>query len=402
MIRVFTQSLKVVSVLVVAGLVIGGSVAFFDYWTERTASQEEGRPVTLQITAEDDTGNVSDKLADAELIRWKWYFEGRMRLSGDELQPGTYTLRKGMSVNEIIDAISIPGEDDEIAAADNSVDNSAAAAVPVSFTFIEGQRIEEFAIAAEEAGLPGGRQAFLDAANNPDNRARWEFLDDLPADVSLEGYLFPDTYNLGQGGTADDLIGLLLQNFDARFTSTMREEAEAAGLTIHEAVTLASVVEREAVVAEERPIVARVYLNRLAQEMPLAADPILKYNLGDLGDGNWWPELDTELLEQAKQMGFNTYDVVGLPPTPVANPGIASIQAVLQPADVSYLYFVAKNDDSGTHVFADSYDEHLSNTCIYNPDFEQCGGSGTSGTGSEDIVPADDDETGRRRDRNIA
>lgn len=402
MIRVFTQSLKIVSILVVAGIVIGGSVAFFDYWSERTASKEEGRPVTFQLTAEDDTGTVADKLVDADLVRWKWYFEGRMRLSGDDLQPGTYTLRKGMSVSEIINAITISGEDGDVADAADTGDNGAAASEALSFTFIEGQRIEEFAAAAEEAGLPGGGQAFIDAANNPDNRARWEFLDDLPTDSSLEGYLFPDTYNLGQGGTADDLIGLMLQNFDARFTSTMREEAEAAGLTIDEVVTLASLVEREAAVAEERPIVAKVYLNRLDQEMPLQADPILKYNLGDLGDGNWWPELDTELLEQAKQAGFNTYDEVGLPPTPIANPGIASLQAVVQPADVTYLYFVAKNDDSGTHVFADTYDEQLANTCEYNPDFEQCEGAGRSGTDTLLMVPANDGETAWRRDRNAA
>jgi UPF0755 protein len=404
---VFTQSLKIVSILVVAGVIIGGSVAFFDYWTDRTASKEAGLPVTISITEDDDTGSVADKLADNDVIRWKMYFEGRMRLSGDELRPGTYTLKKGMSVNDIIKAITVSDDGDEVPDTEDASGTSGATQT-LTFTFIEGQRIEEFATTAEEAGLPGGRQAFLDAANDPANRERWDFLDDLPDDASLEGYLFPDTYTLGEGGTADSLIQLMLQNFDSRFTDEMRQQAADAGMSIHDVVTLASLVEREVAVSEERPIVAKVYLNRIAEGMSLDADPIYQYTVGDQGDGNWWPVLNTQLIEEARAEGFDTYNEVGLPPTPIANPGIASIQAVLQPADVTYLYFVAKNDDSGTHEFANTYDEQLANTCKYNPDYEQCGGSGTSGTGNEDdqeIVPADDtsdDETGWRQDQNVA
>jgi UPF0755 protein len=372
LIRIVTQSLKILSILVVAAIVIGGSVTFFDYWSERTASEEAGTPVELQITAEDDSSTVADKLADKDLIRYKVYFEGRMRLAGDELQPGTYTLTKGMSVNEIIQAITVNEDGESNAEASSDEGDEGDSEESLSFTFIEGQRIEEFAITAEQAGLPGGRQAFLDAAANPENRTRWTFLDELPEDASLEGYLFPDTYNLPAGSDADDLIGLLLTTFDTKFTSSMREQANELGLSIHEVVTLASLVEREAAVATERPIVAQVYLNRIEQGMSLDADPILQYTVGDQGDGNWWPVLDTALLERAKAEGFDTYSEVGLPPTPIANPGVASLQAVLEPSGDSYLFFVAKNDGSNEHVFADTLEEQTANTCEYNPEYEQC------------------------------
>jgi UPF0755 protein len=375
LIRLFTQSLKIVSIFVVAGVIIGGSVVFFQYWTDRTASKEDGLPVTIQISEDDDTGSVAKKLADNDIINYTIYFEGRMRLSGGELRPGTYTLEKGMSVSDIIKQITVP-ESEESSGSEG--DSTAGADQTLEFTFIEGQRIEEFATVAEEAGLPGGRQAFLDAANDPENRKRWDFLDDVPDSASLEGYLFPDTYVLGQGGTADSLIQLMLQNFDNRVTPEMRQQAQDQGLSLNDLVTVASLVEREDAVPEERPIVARVYLNRIDQDMSLDADPIYQYTVGDQGDGNWWPQINTALIEEARANGFDTYNEVGLPPTPIANPGLASIQAVLAPADVSYLYFVAKNDGSGQHVFAETYDEQLANTCEYNPDYEQCGGSGST------------------------
>ena len=406
MIRLFTQTLKIFSIFVVAGLVIGGSVVFFQYWTDRTASKDAGLPVTIQITENDDTGTVAKTLSDNDVINYTIYFEARMRLSGGELRPGTYTLEKGMSVSDIIDRITVPEDDSSDGGEEESSDG---APETLRFTFIEGQRIEEFATVAEEAGLPGGRQAFLDAANNPENRERWDFLDDLPASASLEGYLFPDTYTLGQGGTADNLIQLMLQNFDNRVTPEMRQQAQAAGLTLEEVVTVASLVEREVAVPEERPIVARVYLNRLEQGMSLDADPIYQYTVGDQGDGNWWPQLNGALIEEARANGFDTYNEPGLPPTPIANPGLASIQAVLDPADVSYLFFVAKNDGSGQHVFAETYEEQLANTCEYNPDYEQCGGSGSSGIDTSlAVVPGrnqmviDDSHWRTARERTIA
>ena len=369
MVRVLTQSLKIVSILVVAALVLGGSAWFFDYWQDRTRAEEIGRPVTIQITDEDDSASVAEKLTDADLVRFGAYFEARMRFSGRELQPGTYTLRIGMSVPEIIDVVSVPeaGGDEETAEGTQA---------PQAFdvTFVEGQRMEQLAATLQDAGMPDGAQAYLDAASNVENfRASYPILRDVPQGASLEGYLFPDTYTVGSNAGAADVIGLQLSNLEAQFTEEMRQQAEAAGLTIHEVMTLASIVEREAVLPEERPIIAAVYLNRLESgEMRLEADPTVQYAVGTPDE--WWPRLNTELLEQARDHPYNTYTHDGLPPGPISNPGFASIQAVLQPADVDYLFFVANSDGSGQHIFATTYEEHLQNLCTHIPEAEDCQG----------------------------
>ena len=360
MIRVLTQSLKIVSVVVMALLVVIGSAAFFDYWRARASPDELGRPVTIEIAPEDDTAAVSDKLTSAGLVRYGLYFETRMRLSTGDLQPGTYTLRRGMSVPDIIGAITVEGTGGE--------EEQAEAPRPIEVTLVEGQRAEEFAVVLEEAGLQGGAQAFMAAVNDPSNREQWDFLEDLPPGQNVEGYLFPDTYTFGSNATAADVVDLMLANFDSRFTPEMRQQAAALGRSIHEVVTVASIVEREAKVPEERPEIAAVYYNRLAQDMILNADPTVQYAVGTPDD--WWPnQLTNEQL--AVDSPYNTYAVQGLPPGPISNPGLASLQAALQPAQVDYLYFVATNDEAGSHVFTNNYDEHQQNICTY---LNVCGG----------------------------
>jgi UPF0755 protein len=155
-------------------------------------------------------------------------------------------------------------------------------------------------------------------------------------------------------------------------------------MSIFEVVTLASIVEKEAAVEEERVVIAGLYLNRIEEGMPLQADPTIQYVVGTSDD--WWPQLNTALIEQAANDPYNTYnpEVTGLPPGPIANPGIRAIQAVLNPDDNDYLYMQAKNDGSNTHAFTSSLEEHEQNICTYNPESEICGG----GSGDE---PADID-----------
>jgi UPF0755 protein len=372
LVRVLTQSLKIVSIIVVAALVLGGSTWFFNYWQDRERADEIGRPVTLEIAEEDDTGSIADKLTDAELVRFAPYFESRMRFTGRELQPGIYTLRIGMSVPEIIDVISVPETDGGANEGEAAEAGPSQAAFEV--TFVEGQRIEQNAAVVQESGLANGAEEYAAAASNVDNfRGSYSFLEDAPGGASLEGFLFPDTYKVGSNAGASDVIGLQLSNFDAQFTAEMRQQAEAQGLSIFEVVTIASIVEREAVLPEERPQIAAVYLNRLASgEMRLEADPTVQYVVGTAAE--WWPTLNTELLEQGSESPYNTYLNEGLPPGPISNPGFASLQAVLQPAEVDYLFFVALADGSGAHVFSTTYEEHIQNLCANIPDAEDCQG----------------------------
>lgn len=361
MVRILTQSLKIITILLAGIFAVGGSVWFFDYWQDRESSQSIGRPVVIQISEEDDTGTIADKLNDADLVRYGFYFETRMRFSDVQLQPGVYTLREGMSVPEIIDAITT----DAVATGDEGGDEMAASDAQVlEVTLIEGQRAEEFGAAIEDAGYPNGQQVFMDALGSSAVRNRWDFLANVPSDASINGFLFPDTYTFSTDYTGTDLVNMMLENFDARVSEQTREQFADQGLSIYDAVTIASIVEREAAVAEERQTIAAVYLNRLDEGMVLNADPTVQYAVGE--PGNWWPApLTNEQL--AVDSPYNTYIYEGLPPGPISNPGLAAIQAVGQPADVSYLYFFALQDGSGEHVFANTYEEHQQNVCQIDP-----------------------------------
>ena len=371
MVRIMTQTLKILSILVVSGAVLVGSVGFFNFWSDRSRADDVGRPTTLTITAEDDGGTVAKKLTDADLLDYGVYFETRLRFSGNELRPGTYTLRKGMSTSEIISAVAVPASSEEDAAA-----AAAEAATELTVTFVEGQRIEEYAATLVAAGWTGDPQAFIAAAQTPANPDAWEFLADLPDGASLEGYLFPDTYTIPSNALPQDVIDYLLTTFDSRFTDEMRQQADAEGLTIHEVVTLASIVERESAVPEENATIAALYRNRLTTETRLLqADPTIQYAVGT--DADWWPELDGDLLSQAADHPYNTYSVQGLPPGPIANPGLRSLQAVIDPEEVDYLYMVAKNDGSDTHAFTNNLEEHEENICTYDPDADICSGATT-------------------------
>lgn len=367
-----SSALKVVSIVALAVIVAGGSVWFFNYWQDRARSEEIGRPVTIEVTEEDDSGTIAEKLNDAELVRYAPYFETRMRFSGVELRPGVYTLRIGMSVPDIIEVITVA----DTGSADAEEEAASTSTASFEVTFIEGQRLEQYAVVLQEAGMPKSAAQYIATANDVDSfRGSYSFLESVPSGGSLEGFLFPDTYTVGENATPADVIGLQLSNFEAQFTPEMVAQAQAQGMSIYDVVTLASIVEREAAIPEERPQIAAVYLNRLEAGMPLQADPTLQYVVGT--EAEWWPVLDTALLEQAQGSEFNTYEVEGLPPAPISNPGFASLQAVLKPADVDYLYFVTAGDDTGRHVFSTTYEEHLQNTCIEHPEYEECGGSGS-------------------------
>jgi len=233
----------------------------------------------------------------------------------------------------------------------------------IAVTIPEGWRAEQIAeVLAEEVGVDG--EAFLDLVQG--RHFDYEFLQDWPPEATLEGFLFPDTYNLPVQPTALDIIERMLANFDQRFTAEMRQAAMEQEMTIYQVVTLASIVEREAVVAEERPIIAGVFLNRLEEGMNLDSCPTVQYALGYQEDAAQWWKTPVTLAEFAQvNSPYNTYLHRGLPPGPICSPGLASIQAVLEPVETDYLYFLAKGD--GSHAFATTFGEHLQNQQKYQP-----------------------------------
>ena len=212
--------------------------------------------------------------------------------------------------------------------------------------------------------MNGGSEAFLEAVDSFDYSG-YDFLEGLPGGsnrpAALEGFLYPDTYNFMSDDPPEYLIQSMLDNFDSKVTQDMRDQAEAMELSLYEVITLASIVEREAAIADERPIIADVYLNRLESGMRLEADPTVQYPLGK--EGAWWPKLGREDTSNTDSP-YNAYLNGGLPPGPICNPGLDSILAVLNPEDTNYLFFVAIGD-SGEHVFAETYEQHEQNIQQY-------------------------------------
>jgi len=351
--RVFTQSLKVVTIAALSVVVLVTGVWAFSYGAELARPSDAGEPVMLTIFEDQTDGEVADELAAQGLIRSTMLFQGQFKLAGGALIPGTYTLRKGMSVPQIVDRITGAAPEEEV-----PVQSAATAPESFDITIPEGWRIAQIAEEYEKLGGEGGAQAFLGAVEGID-RSQFDFLADLPADATLEGYLFPDTYRFDAHDPVVNVV-TMLTNFGNKYTPEMRQRTKQMGLTIQDVVTLASLVEREAQLPEERPTIADVYLSRWEQGWRLDADPTVQYALGTPDD--WWPKLSGEDLFYDSP--YNTYQKDGLPPGPIANPGFASIQAVLFPDDTPYMYFVAKGD-TGEHAFAVTAEEQAANVEQY-------------------------------------
>jgi UPF0755 protein len=343
--RLLIQSLKVIVIVVVAVLVIAGVRQFWES-VAGTGTGRSTETVTVRIRPGDGPAEISQTLERAEVIRNGLIFRTlvRLRNAGGKFSAGDHQLVRGMSMNQIIDVLTAPPRFD---------------IAEISVTFQEGLRLEEYAAKLKEAGVIEQEKDFLDATREDYD---FPFLRFRPSGVGLEGYLFPDTYRFVKGTPAREIITRMLRTFDQRVPADLRAKAEAQRRTIHQVVTLASIVEREAQKAEERRTVAGVYLNRLKREMPLQADPTVQYAIGRPGD--WWPK-GQALANALRVPGpYNTYMMPSLPPGPIANPGLASIRAVLEPEEHDYLYFVAKGD--GTHAFARTLDEHNANVRRYS------------------------------------
>jgi UPF0755 protein len=254
---------------------------------------------------------------------------------GRRLKAGEYRFDHAMTPMEVIGKIA-RGE-----------------AFVVTLTFPEGLTIAEMAKIFESHGL-GPAAAFVEAAQDA------SLIRDLdPAARNLEGYLFPETYAVPRKTDAPKLVRLMLGRFGHVFTQELRDAAAARQLSVRQAVALASIVEKETAKAEERPMVAAVYVNRLRLRMPLQADPTVIFAIQQTGTYTGNLRHDDLMVDSP----YNTYRYPGLPPGPIASPGRASLDAAVHPAESDALYFVSRND--GSHVFAKTLDEHNRNVQQY-------------------------------------
>lgn len=370
MLRVFVQSLKIVTIVAVAVLVGAGGLRVFDYTVGRFTPEEIGEPVSVTIEENENADVVAERLVEQDLIRSKFLFTTQMQVSRQAFTPGTYQLRKGMSAQQIIDRIT-RGETELVAEAPEATgDGDKAEAGPdlgggntFEITIPEGWRIEQIAEEYEKQGGEGGDEAFMDAVADVD-RAQYPFLADLPNDAPLEGFLFPNTYVASQDDPSQ-LVASMLDAFSEAFPAEAIARSYQMNLDPFQVVTFASLVEKEAQLPEERPVIAQVYLSRYEQQADgwkLEADPTVQYAVAPR-DGDWWgfPLTEDDLFFDSP---YNTYQNAGLPPGPIASPGKASLQAVLEPAPTDYMFFVAKGD-TGEHAFAVSKEEHDANVAEF-------------------------------------
>lgn len=309
----------------------------------------DGENVIFTIGRGETTKTIADRLVQMGLVRNALLFRLRVQWQGAEgkLQAGEYRLRQGMSEEELITALQ------------------AAKAKDVTITFVEGRRIEEYAELLEKADVGIDAKRFLELARR--GNFTYDFLESKPAGASLEGFLFPDTYSVIPGKTtADELIHMMLKRFGEALPPSLRDTAQKnSGLNVYQLVTLASIVEREAQVKDERPKVAAAYTNRLRDKEGLFADPTIQYPLGKPGD--WWPVLRDSPRNIMPESKYNTYVHGGLPPTPICNPGAAALKAAADPEKTDVKYFVrndVKND--GSHVFSRTLAEHEANRARYS------------------------------------
>lgn len=256
------------------------------------------------------------------------------------VQTGKYTLSSAMTAIEVSRALQD------------------ATPTEVTFRVLAGWRVEEVAASLPTSGLSIAPDEFIAAALNPGTGMNL-----LPAGTSAEGFLYPDSYILPRTTTADQLVSVLMQKFFASLTVELQDGFSRQGLNVYQAVTLASIIERESIVDEEMPLIASVFFNRLAIGMKLETDPTVQYALGyNAAQGTWWTNPLT-LNDMDIDSPYNTYLYGGFPPGPISNPGLTALQAVAFPAQTPYYYFRARCDGSGLHTFAETFEQHLQNAC---------------------------------------
>jgi UPF0755 protein len=291
------------------------------------------------ITRGETAGTIARRLESEGFIRSALAFTYVLYDTGREnlLQSGTYTISPALTPRELARVFEkAPGEQTVL-------------------RIIEGWRLNEIAAAVTKVFPTIPKDEFLKTAVV--GQRKNTVLTGLAPETSLEGFLFPDTYFFQPTATASQIVDTLLDHFEIRAGQILRQAAVDRKTTIYDIVKLASVIEREARDRGESSKIAGVYTNRLEIGMKLDADPTIQYALGE------WRELSLDDLKIDSP--YNTYQVAGLPPTPICNPGQAALEGAAKPADVPYFYFVAKSDGTGDHAFATTLAEHEANRVKY-------------------------------------
>jgi len=307
-----------------------------------TAAQPGGAAQIFEINKGETVNEISLRLQQVGLISNADAFRAYLIWKGldTSVQAGKYELNPGMTALQLAKILqdATPAE--------------------VEFIVLPGWRMEEIAGSLPTSGLKITPEEFMRAVRNPEVSVPF-----LSKGFSVEGLLFPGSYQIPRDTKPQELVTILVQNCLLYLSTDLQEALNRQGLDYYQGITLASIVQREAVVVEEQPMIASVFINRLRKSMKLDSDPTVQYALGFYQAQNtWWKNpLNSEDLKI--ESPYNTYLNPGLPPTPISNPPLSAIMAVAYPATTDYLYFRAKCDGSNLHAFALTYEEHLQNAC---------------------------------------
>jgi UPF0755 protein len=320
--------MKWLAAVAVVLMIAAGTVV---YGLTRPVSVTAGESILVQVKPGMAAQAIGEMLYDKGLVKSVLLFRVVAKLQGAEnsLQAGEYALRPNLTVQQII-GIMARGE-----------------TAYKQFTIPEGYTVDQIAAHLAEKKLASAEK-FKALAQN---YTPYGYMNTTAAvTYKAEGYVFPDTYRIAAGTNEEQLLKMMVAQFDEQFTPAMRQRATELGLSPREVVILASLVEKEARIDRERPIIAGIFLHRLQLAMPLQSCATIQYILG-------YPKPELTVADTEIPSPFNTYLHPGLPPGPIANPGLAALKAVLYPAQTDYLYFVV--DKNGAHRFSRTYSEHL-------------------------------------------
>jgi UPF0755 protein len=308
------------------------------------AVDAQGSPKTFKIQNGDSVNMIALHLEEAGLIRDAGVFRLYLIYSGADtnLQSGDFTISPALNGMQIAKTLQDANAKD------------------VTFRILAGWRLEEVAAGLAVSGLAIKADDFIQEISSP---VAGTVPPSLAKFKNLEGFLFPDTYRFKRSARVSEVLAAFLQRFDSQVSDDLRQAFQRQGLDLYQAVTLASIVQREAMVADEQPMIASVFYNRLRKPMKLDSDPTVQYAVGyNANQKTWWTnplsskDLQTDSL-------YNTYIRMGLPPGPIASPSLSALRAVAFPAQSPYFYFRARCDGSGLHAFSTTYDEHVKNAC---------------------------------------
>ena len=301
--------------------------------------------VPFTIGSGESTSSILSRLAGIGLIYSESLFRDYLVYTGQDttLQAGEFLLNGQMTAIEIAAAIQDPTPRTAF------------------FSVLAGWRMEEIAESLPTSGLTVSPEEFLAATHQ-----RYPFPDILsrvPEGYPLEGLFAPGTWELERNISAEDLVVFLTSQMEETINQAILNGLEQQGLSLYQGIILASIIEREAVLVEEMPIIASVFLNRLEVSMKLETDPTVQYALGYNPDQNTWWTNPLSLADLEVNSPYNTYLYPNLPPTPICSPSLAAMQAVAFPAQTPYYFFRAACDGSGRHNFSETFEQHLSYAC---------------------------------------